>query len=223
MKNQSTLLSKNLFKRTHVLEEKIACFLLNIIEAGVLYARSMDIFVQTGVTADFTALRDQVSDLEAQNDSYRREVENDLYQYMILPDMRSDILILLEGCDKIINKYQSNLLIVSVENPQFPSNLAKDISEMVQSDLACVDSLITGTRAFFDGTDVSAMTERAHTYEHIVDNQAFQLKKRVYENPRLSLAQKLQLKEFIYNIEKISDIAEDVADVLKIMAVKHSL
>ena len=164
----------------------------------------------------------KVSDLEAQNDSYRRLVENNLYAYMILPDMRSDILRLLEMCDKVINKYESNLLVVSVEQPELLDNLRENLLKMIQTDLECVGSLVSGVRVFFDGQEIKEFTKKTYQMEHLVDSQALQLKSLVFQSD-IELARKIQLKEFVYNIEKISDIAEDTADILNIMAVKHSL
>ncbi len=223
MPKHKTFLGWDIFKRTRELEAKITSFLLNIVEAGVLYEQAMNIYTKDRACETFITLRDHVSELEAQNDAYRREVENDLYAYMILPDMRSDILKILEGCDKVINKYQSNLLIVSVEQPDLWDELKGLLTEMVQTDLLCVDSLVSGVKSFFGGHNVDEFTQRTHDFEHLVDKQAFHLKTLIYTNEHISLAHKLQLKEFIYNIEKISDIAEDVADILKIVAVKHAL
>lgn len=223
MKKHKTLLGWNLFKRTKELENKITAFLLNIIESGVFYAQAMDIYVHEGCSDAFIAIRKKVSALESENDSYRRQVENDLYAHMILPDMRSDILKLLEGCDKIINKYESNLLVVSVEKPVVFEALTENLIKMIQTDLECVGALIAGVKCFFAGQDVSECTLRTYRFEHLVDKQAFHLKEEVFKNTTLTLAHQLQLKEFIYNIEKISDIAEDVADVLKITAVKHAI
>lgn len=223
MAKRQTFLGWNVFRKTQELEEKITCFLLNIIQAGVLYAQAMHAYTKEGVQDDFTGLRKNVSALEAENDSYRRVVENDLYAHMILPDMRSDILRMLEGCDKIINKYESNLLILAVEKPVVLPEMHDCLLKMIQTDLECVGALISGVKSFFEGKDVSEYTGRTYQMEHLVDKQAINLKTQVFENHEISLAHQLQLKAFIYSIEKISDIAEDVADILKIMAVKHTL
>lgn len=223
MVKRRRLLGWNIFRKTQELEEMITCFLLNIIQAGVLYAQAMNAYQKEGVQEEYTALRKKVSALEAENDSYRRSVENDLYAHMILPDMRSDILRLLEGCDKIINKYESNLLILSVERPIVIAQMDDHLMKMIQTDLECVGSLISGVKAFFEGKDVTEYTNRTYQLEHQVDKQALNLKIQVFKDFSISLAHQLQLKAFIYSIEKISDIAEDVADILKIMAVKHTL
>lgn len=221
MKKQ-TLFGWNIFKKTHELEKMITAFLLNIIQAGIFYGQAMNCYTSSGVDAEFKSLMQKVSDLEAQNDSYRRLIENNLYAYMILPDMRSDILRLLEMCDKVINKYESNLLVVSVEQPELLDNLRENLLKMIQTDLECVGSLVSGVRVFFDGQEIKEFTKKTYQMEHLVDSQALQLKSLVFQSD-IELARKIQLKEFVYNIEKISDIAEDTADILNIMAVKHSL
>lgn len=221
MKKQ-TLLGWNIFKKTHELEKMITSFLLNIIQAGIVYGQAMNCYISSGADEEFKKLVQAVSNLEAQNDSYRRLIENNLYAYMILPDMRSDILRLLEMSDKVINKYESNLLVVSVEQPEVLNELKENLLKMIQTDLECVGSLISGVRVFFDGQEIKEFTKKTYQMEHLVDSQALQLKSVVFQSD-IELARKIQLKEFIYNIEKISDIAEDTADILNIMAVKHSL
>ncbi len=223
MIKKRTLLGWNIFKKTQELEKMITCFLLNIIQAGVFYAQAMNVYHKDGFCAEFEELLKKVSALESENDSYRRAVENDMYAHMILPDMRSDILKLLEGCDKIINKYESNLLVLSAEKPILLPQMSKNMLKMIQTDLECVGSLISGVKAFFEGRDVTEFTARTYAMEHQVDKQALNLKMQVFQCEQISLAHQLQLKAFIYSVEKISDIAEDVADILKITAVKHAL
>lgn len=211
------------FKRTKELEAKINSFLMNIIQAGVYYKQALNLYADEGITKEFVAIRRKVSALESENDLFRRTVETDLYAHMLLPDMRSDILKLLEGCDKIINKYESNLMLMSIEQPMRLSGYNGTLKKLVAADIDCVDALISGVKDFFAGKSVSQCATRVCFYEHKADKLAVTMKEYVFQNKQLDLAHQLQLKEFIYNIEKISDIAEDVSDVLKIMAVKHLL
>ncbi len=219
---KKTFLGWNIFKKTHDLEKMITAFLLNIIQSGIFYGQAMQTYLETGADDSFLDLLKKVSDLEAENDAYRRKIENNLYQYMILPDMRSDILKLLEMSDKVINKYESNLLVVSVEKPKVIETIKNDLIKMIHTDLECVGSLVSGVRFFFLGKDIKEFTLKTYQTEHIVDEQALKLKDTVFK-AQIDLARQIQLKEFIYHIEKISDIAEDTADILNIMAVKHIL
>ena len=216
------LFGLDIFKKTHELEQMILAFLLNIIQAGIFYDQAMQTYLAEGANDAFADLVKKVSALEAENDSYRRKIENNLYQYMILPDMRSDILKLLEMSDKVINKYESNLLVMSVEKPKVLSSLKDDLIKIIHWDLECVGSLVSGVRNFFLGKEIKEFTLQTYQLEHKVDECALKLKEMVF-NEKIELARQIQLKEFIYHIEKISDIAEDTADILNIMAVKHAL
>ncbi|MBO7257633.1 MAG: DUF47 family protein, partial [Alphaproteobacteria bacterium] len=86
-----------LFKRTKDVEVKISEFLSNIVHSGFLFALGSEIYLDKGATAEFENVCEQVSAHEAKNDDLRRAVEIGLYAQMILPDVRSDILRLLEG------------------------------------------------------------------------------------------------------------------------------
>ena len=46
---------------------------------------------------------------------------------------------------------------------------------------------------------------------------------KIFQELKLPLARQLQLKEFVYGIEKISDMAEDTADLLSVFMVKHAV
>ncbi len=210
-----------LFHKTQELESKISVFLDHIFEAGDLFEQALKSCFSEGYAETFLRLKEKVSQLEHENDSLRRDVENQLYVHMIVPDMRSDILKLLEGCDKIINQYEAYLIMLFVEKPIIPQKLHAPLLEIVKADLLCVSFLLKATRSFFDGKSITNDVRHIFPIEHQVDLKAVSLKEFVFENQKITLAEKLQLKEIIYGVEKISDIAESVADVLTIMAVKH--
>lgn len=212
-----------LFKKTRKMESKITTFLINIIQCGILFGRAFECYFKDGIQSEFLELRTQVSALEAENDSLRREVESKLYSQMLLPDMRSDILRLLEGCDKIINKYETDLILLSVEQPQIPKILKEKLMALINTNIECVSTLISGTKIIMGGSRVSDFIQKVSVLEHQVDILAIELKQQVFQELKLPLARQLQLKEFIYSIEKISDMAEDMADMLSVFGVKHAV
>ncbi len=212
-----------LFKKTRDLETKTADFLTNINQAGFIFGQAVQHYLEQGVDDDFNDKKNQISTLEATNDTLRRDVENQLYTHMILPDMRSDILKLLEGCDRIINKYESDTILLGVEKPVVPKKMIKQVLELVQLNLNCVSALIEAVRYFFAGSRPSDQIQFVLFLEHQIDDLALELKRIVFEDKKLSLSRQLQLKVFIYSIEKISDMAEDVADLVTVMAAKHAV
>ena len=212
-----------LFHKTKVLEEKINLFLNNIIHGGELLILALNCYFKSGNKTKFTHLREKVSSLEAENDALRRDVENKLYAHLLLPDMRSDILGLIEGCDRIINKYETDLILISVEQPKIPTEIQTDLSHMIITNVQCVGALMDSMKAAMAGRSITDIIWAVSVLEHQVDLQAMALKKKVFQDLKLPLSRQLQLKEFIYSIEKISDMAEDMADSLSVFVVKHAI
>ena len=137
--------------------------------------------------------------------------------------MQSDILKILEGIDKIINKYESDLLLLSVEHPKILSGIIPKLETLIHLTTECVKSLIEGAKCFFACKSLDNIFEDVRLLEHQIDLVALRLKRKVFEDMTIDLAHKLQHKEYIYYIEKISDMAEDISDSITIMAIKHRI
>ena len=212
-----------LFKKTRELDNKITEFLDNISEAGLVYARAISLYLEEGATEEFTKKRQEVSAFESRNDQLRRDVEAELYEHTLLPDSRADVLHLLEGVDRVINKYESNLYMYAIEKPVIPSEFHAPLKEMVQTVLDCVEALVVSARSFFAmNGEIKNHLHKVMFFEKQADQQGTLLKTAFFEQKKLELAHKRQLQDFEMATEQISDFAEDVADSLTILAVKRS-
>lgn len=212
-----------LFKRTKEVETKISEFLSNIVHSGFLFALGFEIYLSKGAAAEFDSVCNQISSHEAKNDELRRAVEIGLYAQMILPDVRSDILRLLEGCDRVINAYEENMLSLSAEQVQIPEKYREDIRALLKPTADCADTLIEAARCFFSGEPLTQSAVLTSDYEHEIDLKVLALKRAIFADKKMELAHKLQLRDMIDRIESISDRAEDVTDRLQVMSVKHAL
>ena len=211
------------FKRAQKLDAKFKTFLMNITTAGVVFNQATEVFLKKQANRNFMQLKNQIQSLESENDRLRREIEAALYRQMILPGMRSDILDLMEACDHVINQYEHVVLMWSIEKVKVPTPFFEDVVKLVNITQNCVGALITGVKAFFDGqVSVEEEVQECYFLEHSVDQLAFGIKEQIFKK-KISLANQLQLREFIASLEKISDLAEDAADKLKIISVKHAL
>ena len=211
------------FKKTGQLEAKFKTFLLNIAQTGEIFEKATSIYLKKQTCVEFKELKNKIQRLESENDQLRREIESELYRQMILPGMRSDILDLMEACDHVINQYERVVILWSIECMKVPANLFNDVMHLVQTTRVCVTALTTGVQAFWEGhMSVEQEVQECYFKEHVVDELAFVLKEHIFKK-KLPLARQLQLKEFVTTLEKISDLAEDAADKLKIISVKHAL
>ena len=213
----------SIFKKTRELDNKITEFLDNISEAGLLYGRAITLYLEQGATEEFTQKRQQVSAFEARNDQLRRDVEAQLYEHTLLPDSRADVLELLESVDRVINKYESNLYMYSIEKPVIPKEFHPAFKELIQTTLDCVEALVVSARSFFAmNGEIKNSLHKVMFFEKQADQQGTQLKTAFFDCQGLELAHKRQLQDFEMATEQISDFAEDVADGLTVLSVKRS-
>ena len=211
------------FKKTREVDNKITEFLNNISEAGMLYQRAIYLYLDQGATEEFIKKRQEVSGFEARNDQLRRDVEAQLYEHTLLPDSRADVLELLEEVDRVINKYESNLYMYVIEKPVIPESFHASIRELVQTVVDCVEALVVSARSFFAmNGEITNSLHKVMFFEKQADQQGTALKSSFFEDKTLDLAHQRQLQDFEMATEVISDLAEDVADNLTVLAVKRS-
>ena len=212
-----------LFKKTRELDNKINEFFNNVSEAGLVYIRAITVYLESGASEEFAQKRQEVSAFEARNDQLRRDVEAQLYEHTLLPDSRADVLELLEGVDKVINKYESNLYMYEIEKPIIPKEFHSALKELVQTVQESVEALVVSARAFFAmNGEVQNSLHKVMFFEKQADQQGTVLKTSFFEQNDLELAHKRQLQDFEMATELISDFAEDVADNLTVLAVKRA-
>ena len=211
------------FKKTHEIDTKITEFLNNISEAGLLYVRAINVYLEKGISEEFQKKRQEVSALEARNDQLRRDVESQLYEHTLVPDSRADVLKLLEGVDRVINKYESNLFMYEIEKPEIPAEFHEGFKALVQTVEDCVEALVLSSRSFFAmNGEIEDSLHKVMLFEKQADYQGTVLKTAIFDHKKLTLAHKLQIKSFEQAAEEISDISEDVADSLTVVSVKRA-
>jgi len=212
-----------LFRKTKELDNKINEFLDNVSEAGLVYARAIELFLNEGASDAFIQKRQEVSSFETRNDQLRRDIESALYAHTLLPDSRADVLELLEAIDRVMNKYESNLYMYVIEKPVIPKGFHSAFNELVQTVVSCVEALVISARSFFEmNGEIKNHLHKVMFFEKQADQQGTTLKTAFFENHKLQLAHQRQLQDFEMATEVISDLSEDVADVLTVLAVKRS-
>lgn len=166
-----------------------------------------------------------LSNLSSEADIKKREIENILYTQSLMPQLRGDILKLLEELYNIIDIAKSNLFEFDVEVPFIPSELNQDLLKLTELSVFSIDSLIPAARSYFRNPDsVKEQLHRVYLYEKEADKLAASIKRRVFQDiPQLKLSEKFHLRYFTLHIEILSDVAQQAADLLSIMALKRSI
>ncbi|HOG05889.1 MAG: DUF47 domain-containing protein [Paludibacter sp.] len=164
-----------------------------------------------------------LADCEIESDKLRREIEKTLYLQSLMPQIRGDIMRLLEEMDNIIDHSKKNLFQFDVEMPHIPANLIPDFIQLTQISVSAAESVIPAAKSYFtEPANVNEKIHRVYFYEKEVDLLADIIRRKIFrEMPDLKLSEKFHLRYFTLHIENISDTAEKVADLLSIMAIKR--
>jgi len=212
----------SLFKSNINIETKIDRFFDTVAEGGLVYRAGVRAFM-AGNTADFENAIVSIDKLEAQADKLSKEVEAHLYSHSLIPEHRGDVLGLLENSDDIIDTAKTCLNQFSVEKPLVPEEFHDGFCKLSEAGCAAVEAVIVSARAFFkDVNSVKDNLYKVHHFEKEADGIGDRLKRSIFASD-LDLAHKVHLRYFALNVEKVSDMAEDVADRLAIYAIKRTI
>ncbi|MBW6491397.1 MAG: DUF47 family protein [Lentimicrobium sp.] len=213
-----------LFRHAQKSIELIDSFLNLIDQGSILFKEGVKNYLY-GNRESFLSNLMTLSNLETEADILKRKTENILYTQSLMPQLRGDILKLLEELDNIIDLAKTSLFQFDVENPFIPAELNQDMVKLTELSAAAIESVIPAARAYFkDPESVKEKLHRVYLYEKEADKLADAIKRKVFhEMPGLKLSEKFHLRYFTLHIETLSDAAEKAADVLSIMAIKRTL
>lgn len=164
----------------------------------------------------------KVEALEGNADRLQRAIENEMITHSILPQHRVEVSTLIDQLDEIIDAVKSTLNEISIEVPEIPASLNKNIISLTETSVNSAEELIPAARAYFKAPyTVREKLLKVYYFESETDKISFLTKKIIFqEMNELDLAHKAHLRYIIHHIENISDLAQKAADMLSGMAIK---
>ncbi|MFO7573583.1 MAG: DUF47 family protein [Bacteroidales bacterium] len=211
-----------IFKRTSgMLINKFDEFLDNV-EVGLLVFREG---IKSYLHDDMEALNRHLMKIEALEegaDKLQREIENDMIVHSILPKERVEVFKLLDQTDEIIDTTKHSLTEFVVEMPEIPGSLKDDFMRLTEVSVSAGEELIPAIRTYFTTPYlVRDKLIKVYFFENEADRLSTEIKTRIFQQmPELDLARKAHLRYILHHIERISDCAQTVADLLTGMAIK---
>ena len=164
----------------------------------------------------------EISELESECDKLRREVERKIYSETLIPEIRGDVLGMLENLDKIPGQIQGNAHSFNTEKPKVNPELGANFFKLCDYASECISLLIDGSRSFF--VDKKITIEKClevAKVESKADKVSTELKKTIFSNTENGLATKVHLKYFVEIMDEVANLSEDVADRLIISSSKN--
>ena len=213
----------SLFSQTKSLESKIDLFHDKIIDAAVTFKKAIRIYLAEQRSDEYKKLNKQIKQIEHDADITRRDIESRLYEQNLIPDLRADVLNLVENLDKVINKFDEVCYRFYIERPDFPAEYHIRMLELCDQVTDCCENLAIASRAFFrDISTVRDYSQKVYFMEHETDLTSGHMKEAIFDS-ELPLANKLQLSNLITEVADIADIAEDCIDELLIFTIKRDI
>lgn len=216
-----TLKVPRLFGRISAVEAQIDEFLDKITQCGMVFRKALQLYLEEGYIEDFERFLEQGTQIEHDGDVLRRSIETQLYSQTLIPDLRGDVLRLLEDLDNLMNIYEADLYRFSIQRPVIPPAYRKDFLELTETAVAAVDSVVLSARAFF--RDIEAVRDhnsKVMFHEHEADYICTRVQRAIFGS-ELPLEHKTHLRYFVERIDELANEAEDIADALAIYAIKR--
>jgi len=215
-----SLLYKNVKKLVFDIDEFI-----DTVEQGVLVFKEGVTNYMNGEKASFADKIHRIDRLEATADKLQRKIDDEFYRRSILPQNAGDIESLLDIIDEIIDISKDNLYQFDDELPFIPSELVSDYIRLTETSSESALASFPAVRTFFrEPVKVKEMLSKVYFYEKETDKISRNIKRRLFhEMNELELSQKIHLRYFALHIETVSDKAENLADMLSILALKMSI
>ena len=208
-------------RQSKALEGQIDDHLDTISRASLVFRNGIKEYLD-GEIGRFEETIAEMARLENRADELRRSIESRLYLHSLIPEMRGDVLGLLESMDAVINSEKKTLLQFSVEMPEIPADLGPDFLALTDVSMSAAQEMVTAVRAYFhDFNMVKNSLHKVYFHEKEADKISDRLKRHIFTSAP-DLSHKIHLRYFALHIENISDYAEDVADRLTISTIKRS-
>ncbi len=216
-------LKLSIFSGTRELEEKIDEMHDQVIESVLAFQNAFEIYLKEKRSTKYRHASKKMKQIEAKADDLRRDIESRLYIHNLIPDLRADVLQMVENIDKVINEFDEVAHKFYIEQPDIPEKYQGKFRKLVKEVSDCAENMAIASRAFFrDFTTVRDYSRKVYFLEQESDKTWAELKQNVFDSD-MELAHKIQLNALIGDVADIADRAEDCIDALLIFTIKRDI
>lgn len=215
------MLTLSLFRKQQQVEDLIRLLLKNLEDLALHHREALTAYLD-GSLAECEQRAHEVDRLESELDDLQRQIQQLLLREALMPDSRDDVLRLLTKLDRIPGQCRHSLKELLLELPPLPKDFRVSLLLLLHKTHSCLRALsATVDSLFSDLRSVPRHAEEVARQESEVDRVEQQLLVRVFRDDSLELARQFQYKAMLQRLGGISDLAEDVADEVLLIATKR--
>jgi predicted phosphate transport protein (TIGR00153 family) len=212
-----------MFTRINLLKKEMESYLDKIQIIPVILELGIKDYLE-GRFEDFQRQAREIKKTESELDAIRRDIEQKMYKYTLLPESRRDILSLIERLDDVANFSERLMKSIRAETPSIPKSCHEKFLKMAEINVLCIKDLADSLERYFNNNNyISASVGKVRYYEHEVDVIYEDLITEVFQSMELPLDRKIHIRYFAEKLSRISDTAEDVSEYLIIASLKREI
>ncbi|MCP4410280.1 MAG: DUF47 family protein, partial [Gammaproteobacteria bacterium] len=92
-----------LFGTSKMVEADVDQFLNKLSEAGILFEQAIKYYFSQGADESFEAKVSRLREIEKSANELARKIGRELYTHMLIPDLRADVLSLIQELDYLVD------------------------------------------------------------------------------------------------------------------------
>ncbi len=213
---------KFLFKKEKQVETRIFAYLEIFEEIQANFLKSLQACLLNGsMCEDFDFHIKQTHKFESRADDIRDEINDLMYGKALIPDSRGDVMEIIASFDMIPQLFEEILYLLQTQKLDVPSFLLKDLRDLVRISLECCDLVVQQATLFFKKAEgLRAVSNTIDKNESHCDHIERRLLTKLFDSDTDPF-QKLQAKELITELGKISDRADRLAKLINIVRLKR--
>lgn len=209
------------WKKQEEIEQMVSQYLAESDQCLQAFREAFDEYFANGLGPPLEEKVRRVAELESSADQKRRLIEQEMFDQALIPDLRSDILGLLEILDRVPNKCESVAREFWLQQVDVPEEYRPALQRLIAVNVEANECLSQAVAQLMASpAEVAEAADRVVEREQAADAVEQELIRAVFASSR-DLAEKILLKQVVADIADISDRAEDAADFIRIVAVKH--
>ncbi len=210
-------------KKEKQVNQDIKKHLLVVIDTVKSMVDAVDAYLK-GKTEESDSRAYATHNLESKADELRRKIIADMYKGAFFPSIREDLINYLARQDKVADSAESCCDFLIAQKPRVPEEFSSDILNIARLSYEAVIPLKKAVENYFqDNEAVRAAIHTVNCKEENADTVEWHLTEKIFLSKDLSLAEKIHLREFVYHLVHISDLAEDAADMLESVIIKRNV
>ncbi|MGQ9513738.1 MAG: DUF47 domain-containing protein [Thermoproteota archaeon] len=167
-----------------------------------------------------------VFDTEREADKVKRKILEELSKGPFHPMDREDVIRLVFTVDDVGANAKSAARKINFSSPiDFSQNVLKDLRELAEMLVDIVDKMkIVIEKLLQDPKKVTDLADELERLEEKIDDHRVELLVKIIKigDRAESFSSWLMLKEAVDNMENVADKCEDVADLVRTIAISHS-